>query len=103
MNRLDEILIEMLVEAPSMSFSEIIRETRDKLGLKQYVAAEHLKIPMARLKNLETGYFRDMPKANEVKELSDLYKVPFDLLTAKAEKHVRKRKAVLKSKAYPDG
>lgn len=96
MNRLDEILLEMRIEAPNLSFSQILRHTREKLGLRQYSAAEHLRMTMARLKNLETGYFRDMPKLGEVKEISDLYKVPFDMLIEKAEKHVKERKKSIK-------
>jgi predicted transcriptional regulator len=74
-----------------LSFPDLIRKSRDILGIKQYRAAEFVKVSQQRLKNLETGYFRDMPTILELKALAEFYCLPYDLLVQKAKKHVQER------------
>lgn len=95
MNRLEEILTEMQVETLKLSFSGILRKTREKLGIRQYRAAEYLKMPMSRLKNLENGFFAELPKSREFKEFSELYKIPYEFLVSKAQKQVNARKRLM--------
>ena len=59
----------------SKDFSEMIRELRNAIGLKLYKAAELIGIAPARLKNLETGYFRIMPKEIELNVIAQLYDI----------------------------
>ena len=59
----------------SKDFSEMIRELRNAIGLKLYKAAELIGIAPARLKNLETGYFRIMPKEIELNVITQLYEI----------------------------
>lgn len=92
MKALALILKEIRSEMDSMTFSQLIRETRDRLGLMQYRCAEFMNMHLNRLKNLETGYFRNMPSAMEIESLSRFYEIPLDILKAKAEKHVEERK-----------
>ena len=91
MNKFDEILYELKQELDGLSFSETIREARDRIGLMQYRAAEHLKMSIGRLKNLETGYYRDMPTAVEIRDICDFYSLPREIMIQKAEKHIAER------------
>ena len=88
MNKFDKILEELKRELDGLSFSEAIREGRDRLGLMQYRLAEHLKMSQGRLKNLETGYFRVMPSPSEIRDISEFYNFPIQKMIKKAEKHV---------------
>lgn len=82
--------------AEEKTFCGLIRETRDALGLRQYKVAEMIRMPIQRLKNLETGYFRVMPQDDEINRLSAFYELPESILKKKAEEHVRSRKNQLK-------
>ena len=90
MKRFEQILNELKLEMHDMTFSETVREARDRLGLLQYRAAQHMKMPMPRLKNLETGYFRDMPTTAEINEICDFYELPRDKMVRKAQQHILK-------------
>ena len=91
MHKFDQIINELKLEMHNMTFSETIREARDRLGLIQYRAAQHMKMPKARLKNLETGYFRDMLSSSEIWDICDFYDLPKDKMTRKAQQHIEKR------------
>ena len=90
MNKFDQIINELKIEMYEFTFSRTLREARDRIGLLQYRAAQHLRMPVARLKNLETGYFRDMPTAMEIREICDFYGLPRDKMARKAEQHIAK-------------
>ena len=72
-------------------FSETIREARYAVGIKQFRVAEFTGIEKSRLKNLETGYFRDMPRHTEIKSLSELYELDAEILEQQAERYVNER------------
>ena len=95
MIELTQLLKSLDQEVESMSFSETIRHARDTLGLRQYKVAIHLGISPGRLKNLETGYFRVMPRDEEIGKLSAYYHLSRGMLEEKAEKHVRARRRTL--------
>ena len=103
MKILDYIMDEIYDEMPDMDFSSIIRESRDRLGLMQYRTAEFLGMKLGRLKNLETGYFRKMPKEEEVKEICDFFEFPFDMMWDKAKKHIDDRALQTKVRIIADG
>ena len=75
----------------SKDFSEMIRELRNAIGLKLYKAAELIGIAPARLKNLETGYFRIMPKEIELNVIAQLYDIEVGTVKSKAQEHVKQR------------
>lgn len=75
----------------SKDFSEMIRELRNAIGLKLYKAAELIGIAPSRLKNLETGYFRIMPKEIELNVIAQLYDIEVGTVKFKAQEHVKKR------------
>ena len=99
----DKMLDTLRAKAPEMEFQDIIREARDLIGIRQYRAGEFLGIPMNRIKNLETGYFRSMPRYEEILALSQFYEISFDLLKEKAEEHVSKRVKDKKIRIMADG
>ena len=70
----EEILENLKEEVDEMEFPDIIYQARDRIGLVQYRLSEHLGIPINRLKNLETGHFRAMPRESEIRLLSELYR-----------------------------
>jgi transcriptional regulator with XRE-family HTH domain len=80
-------------------FSQIIRDCRVALGLKQYRAAEFAGIAETRLKNLETGYFRTMPASCEIHAFARLYDLNPNILEQKAKEHCIERTKNLKSRA----
>lgn len=75
----------------SKNFSETIRELRNAIGLKLYKAAELIGIAPSRLKNLETGYFRIMPKEIELNIIAKLYDIEVGTVKLKAQEHVKQR------------
>ena len=91
MNKFEDIITQLKDELDTMIFSETIREARDRIGLMQYRTAEHLKISLSRLKNLETGYFRVMPSATEIRDICEFYELPTELMIQKAEQHIAER------------
>jgi len=103
MNRLDRIITELKDEMDDLSFSEIIRQARDRIGLVQYRAAEHLHIPLARLKNLEIGYFRVMPSEEEIRNLCEFYNLPTEKMKEKAAEHVENNALSRKIRTMKDG
>ena len=82
---------EVVKQCENASFSELIRTAREALGIKQCRAAEFIGVSQQRLGNLETGYYRDLPSPNELKGLSQVYNLNFDLLAEKAKQHVCER------------
>lgn len=99
---LEESLENVKQRTDELFFADLIREARDALGLKQYRAAEFLGICNARLKNLETGYFRDMPTVDEINAFAALYDLPTSLLYDKAKEHVQRRKKDRKVRTIQD-
>jgi len=103
MNRIEEIITELKAELKDMDFSEVIRTARDRIGLVQYRAAEHLNMPIARLKNLEIGYFRVKPSTEELRNICDFYNLPFALMDEKATKHCEQNALSKKIRTLKDG
>ena len=88
---LEEALLPVKEDMDEMDFAQIIRECRTAIGLKQYRAAEYIGVNGGRLKNLETGYFRDMPSHGEIQAFARLYDLNPNVLEQKAEEHCRAR------------
>jgi hypothetical protein len=83
-------------EAQKKDFATLIRQAREAIGLKLYRAAEYVGIAPARLKNLETGYFRMTPTSGELEGFAGLYDLSLAVLEEKAAAHVEARKRTLK-------
>ena len=81
-------------------FATLIRDSRDAIGMKQYRAAEFIGIPCGRLKNLETGYFRDMPTQDEIMAISRLYDLKPNMLESKAKSHCEERSVRKKIRVF---
>jgi len=103
MNKIEQIITELKDEMGEMSFSEILREARDRIGLVQYRAAEHLGMTMARLKNLEIGYFRVMPSAEEMEAICSFYELPRDDMYDKAKSYCNEHATAKKIRTLKDG
>ncbi len=88
---LEKALKEAHKQIAELNFSDLIRKSRDILGLKQYRAAEFAGISQQRIKNLETGYFRDMPTHPELQALGALFDIKYSVLEEKAHEHVQER------------
>lgn len=89
METLAELTQNLESETKEKDFSETLAHARDRLGLMQYRVADFVGINVNRFKNLETGYFRAMPSDQELKAISDFYKLDCQELKRKAEKHVQ--------------
>lgn len=85
-----------------VEFSTLIRDSRDALGLKQYRAAEFIGVSCGRLKNLETGYFRDMPSNAEISSIARLYDLNLNMLEQKAKSHCEERSIRKKIRIFKD-
>lgn len=83
-----------------VDFATLIRDSRDAIGLKQYRAAEFIGISCGRLKNLETGYFRDMPSPDEITSIARLYDLKPNLLEEKAKTHCEERSVRKKIRTF---
>lgn len=103
MKYLCDIMKNFLEECEEKSFSETIKEARDTIGLMKYRAAEHAGLLHARLRNLETGYFRELPRDEELRGLCRLYGFDFDYLLKKAQKEVNSHKKAKKVRMIIDG
>ena|SRR6185436_16281984 len=88
---LEEAIQPIYDELNNKDFSSFLREARDAIGLKLYRAAEFIGVAPARLKNLETGYFRVMPTEAELNAIAQLYDVKVTAVKAKAQQHVKQR------------
>lgn len=91
MNKLTDLVEEISQDISSMTFSEVIRNARDKVGLRQYKVAEHIRMTPSRLKNLESGYFRGIPQADEIRSLCSFYSLDYEEMLEKAEQQVAAR------------
>lgn len=83
-----------------IDFACLIRDSRDAIGMKQYRAAEFIGISCGRLKNLETGYFRDMPTPDEISALARLYDLKPNVLEKKAKSHCEERSVRKKIRTF---
>lgn len=99
---LEAALEPIVARIEELSFADFLKEARDAVGLKQYRAAEFVGICSGRLKNLETGYFRDMPTVDELNALAALYDVDVGILYEKAKEHVQKRRKERKVRTIQD-
>lgn len=79
-------------------FPSLIKELREAIGLKQYRAAEFIGVTHNRLKNLESGHFREMPSTFEIAAISRLYDVEEKELVTKAESFCDQRSSRRKSR-----
>jgi len=103
MKYLDGIIEEIKSELSDAPFHDYIREARDRIGMKQYRAAEFVGITLGRLRNMESGYFRNMPEAQELKGFAKVFDLDYDILREKAEEHVDRRKKDRKVRIIEDG
>ena len=83
-----------------LNFPDLMFLCREAIGMKQYKASEFLKISLARVKNLETGNFRDMPPPYQVKAFALLYGIEYKVLVHKAKKYVESRVLSRKVKVF---
>ena len=95
---LEEAIQPVYRQLEKKDFSSLIRDARDAIGVKLYRAAEFIGVAAARLKNLETGYFRVMPTEAELNALAQLYDLKISTLKSKAQDHVTKRRRTVKVK-----
>ena len=58
------------------------------MGIKRYRAAEFLCMSKERLRNLEIAFFRVKPRHSELKAMSALYGLSYDMLDKKAEESI---------------
>lgn len=72
-----------------LNFSQMLRVCREAMGLKRYKAAQHSQIAPTRLKYLELGNFRSLPRVNEIIGLAELYGLNVKQLAEKAEQQVK--------------
>lgn len=103
MKYFEQIMETVKEEFREASFHDYIREARDRIGLKQYRAAEHCGITLGRLRNLESGYYRQMPSDEEIRRFAELYEIPFEVLYKKAEEYVAQRQRDRKVRIIEDG
>lgn len=88
MTQIDKIYREIREYAPYLEFCEILMMAREKIGIKLYRASLHSRIPMGRLKRLESGLFRKLPEEYELRNLSEIYGLDFYMLKKKAQKYI---------------
>ena len=75
-------------QSQKLGFSQVIRECREAMGIKRYRAAEFLCMSKERLRNLEIAFFRVKPRDSELKAMSALYGLSYDMLDKKAEESI---------------
>lgn len=93
---LEEAIQPVYEDLSRKDFSSLLRDARDAIGLKLYRAAEFMGVAPARLKNLETGYFRVMPTEAEINAIAQLYDIKAITVKEKATKHVKQREKAKK-------
>ena len=99
---LEEAMNQVYKAAPKLDFSTLISQSREAVGLKLYRAAEFMGIAPARLKNLETGYFRVMPTEAELNAIAQLYDFQMGVVKVKAQEHVRRRQKARKVRLHDE-
>lgn len=76
----------------NFTFSEILREARTTLGIKQFKAAEFIGIKDLKLKSYESGFLRTMPPGDVLINLSKLYGLDLNVLVEQAQMQCSKNK-----------
>ena len=99
----NEIMKGIRSEMEELSFPEILRQSRGRMGIMQYRTAEFLGMRINRLKNLETGFFRAMPLDEEFDAISKFFEISRIFLEDKAASHIKTRRAYLKIRRLEDG
>ncbi len=89
-------------EIDTLSFSDLIRRSRDAVGMMQYRAGEFAGVSQGTIKNLETGYFRQMPTRSQLLALGALWGIEFSVLEKKAKEHVAARVLARKVRVISD-
>lgn len=100
---LEEALLPVMKTLDQKDFATLLHDVRNAIGLKRYRAAEFIGVAPARLKNLETGYFRVMPSDAELLALARLYSLEFNILHQKAELYVKAREKTKKVRVQHEG
>lgn len=103
MNKINLILEELKIKMDDMEFGEVILEARERIGMRQYRAAEMMGMTIGRLKRLETGFFKAMPSATEIREICELFGLPKDKMIEKAELHCARLNKPTKADRYFNG
>lgn len=85
------ILDELKEEMVEMEFPHIIREARERLGISQVRLSKLIGVTYNRIKNLELGHFRTIPRMKEMKGLSDAYGIEVNFLKSKAVSFLKKK------------
>jgi len=88
MRVLREKMDKLRERAPDMKFHEILRESRDTMGLMQYRTAEFLGLQIARLKNLETGYFRQALPITQLDRICEFFELDKEMMYKKMYQHL---------------
>ena len=86
---LENELNRVLDDIDKMDFVELIRNCRTALGLMQFKVAQYIGSTANRIKNLECGYFSDMPNEFELIGLARLYDIKYSILEDKALDYVK--------------
>lgn len=71
-----------------LTLGEIIRGCRDAIGIKQYKMADLLKMSWHKLKNLETNRFLDMPPDKDIRNICEIFDLPYDQVYKVVENQV---------------
>ena len=88
---LENELNRVLDDIDKLNFVELIRNCRLALGLMQCKVAEFIGSTANRIKNLECGFFTEMPNEYEIVGLSRLYDIKYSILEEKALEYIKQR------------
>jgi len=103
MKILDDEMKQFREKVPELAFHEIMRQARDTLGLMQYRAAEFLNLRIYRLKNLESGIFRQPLPVQEFDRICEFYELPRDVMRDKMDEHLKRYEKSNKVRVLADG
>ena len=92
LNELDQIKDKI----NELSLGEIMRGTRDLLGMKQWKLASLLGVKVAQMKILESNTYRDDPDAEIIGKFCELFGYEYQIVWNQAVSHVFRHKKNMK-------
>jgi transcriptional regulator with XRE-family HTH domain len=100
-SNLQKVKVEVMLKRQGDSeFPEFLRNLRLLLGFTRKVVAADLGLQIARLIDLEKGYFSKMPDEEVINMITDYYDLPPGFLNLKAVEYVAKKDAEKSKKKY---
>lgn len=95
-------LSQTIEENQNQSFSDLLKQCRKTLGMKQFNISEFLGMPYYRYRCLENGIFSLLPTTLEMLCICDFFGFDFEDLQKRVKKQLRKKQKEENEQVMPE-